>query len=87
MLNVLLRFLTSQLNTDEVDSREASKVNPDQTITMRNDTPPIDYHQVSYDIGNGCVWLSACLLIKLVDIELTDHLSNCYNDNIYTHIP
>ena len=63
---------------NEAGSREASDIKVDNNGTISRNTTPRVYRQDSYVVENGCVWLSACLLIRSQDSELAEHLVNAY---------
>ena len=44
---------------------------------------PVQFRQSTYDCNNGCVWLSACLLINSVDSILANKMISRYeNDEV-----
>ena len=49
--------------------RQTTHCTPNTSNTM-DDSIPSQYRQAMYDEENGCVWLSACLLINSVDSKL-----------------
>ena len=53
---------------------------------MRDDTIvsepiPIEYSQENGSCENSCVWLSACLVVRSVDVDLATILLAKYNAN------
>ena len=66
---------------NEAGSRDASHIKVDDHGTISTNTVLRAYRQDSYVVENGCVWLSAYLLIRSQDSKLTDHLVNAYKIN------
>ena len=42
---------------------------------------PRQFQQKTYQKQNGCVWLSACLLIYLVDRDIDNNMVKCYKED------
>ena len=80
-INFAWKHHDKEVMLNEAGSREASHIKVDNNGTISRNTIPRAYRQDSYVVENGCVWLSACLLIRSQDSELADHLVNTYKIN------
>ena len=49
--------------------------------SVDNDSIPFQFRQSSYNIENGCVWLSACLLMNTVDSDISTVMIERYQQD------
>ena len=58
-------------------SRDATDSNAN-SVQVKSESIPTQFQQKTYEKDNGCVWLSACLLVNSVDRDIADKMAQCY---------